>query len=122
MAPRHLRGFTAAVLACWGVVGRPEYEIREIVSELVSNAIEHSGTADVTLMLGFSSDSVRVCVKDSGRWRQPQADADEIAERGRGLRIVRAYSAQSGIRRGASGTTAWAVIPAELTTRAPTPS
>ena len=110
-APGQLRGFTGAVLAHWGVTGLAEYEIRAIVSELVTNAVVHSKSLDVSLTLTMLGHTVCLTVRDSGCWRRHKPDPDD--EHGRGLKLVRLQATTSGVRLTPHGTHAWAqrVVP-----------
>jgi anti-sigma regulatory factor (Ser/Thr protein kinase) len=61
-----------------------------LACELATNAIRHSGSAAVTVMLAALSDAIRVEVADAGAsGRVPRiADAGLNATGGRGLRMV----------------------------------
>ncbi len=106
LAPRRMRAFTAAVLAHWGISGASEYEIREIVSELVTNACLHSGSVDVSLTLTMYGDTIHLTVRDSGRWKRRRRDP--LGINGRGLALVSHQATRSGLTRSAGGTEAWA--------------
>ena len=105
-----LRRFARDMAAHWGLAEDVADALRLVMSEYASNAVEHSGSADVTAMLTRADDTVTMYVKDAGQWRQPPVLADAVPECGRGLLIVRAYSAACGVHRTRQGTTAWALI------------
>ena len=102
-----MRRFTATVLGHWGIGGVSEFEIREIVSELVTNAICHSGSADVSLTLTMCGGTVHLTVRDTGQWK-PARRRDPLATHGHGLTLVREQATRSGLTRSVGGTQAWA--------------
>jgi anti-sigma regulatory factor (Ser/Thr protein kinase) len=91
----------------------PEYDDVELaVSELVTNAVQHSESGagrKVRLELAVDRGRVRVDVTDGGSSTgHPRlAEPPELSERGNGLRIVRAISSRWGVEVGARGTTVW---------------
>ena len=95
----------------------PEYDDVELaVSELVTNAVQHSDSAKdgkVTLELAVGAGRVRVDVTDDGSaTRHPRlADPPVDSEHGNGLKIVRAISNRWGVKVSASGTTVWCECP-----------
>ncbi|WP_420000597.1 ATP-binding protein [Streptomyces boninensis] len=108
------RSFAAAVLSVWRVPEEVGFGVRIIVSELVGNAVRHSGSAHVSLRLTCTGAVLRVEVSDAGAWRPAAAPAEQQdagqAEAGRGLLLVRAYADSTGIIRSAAGTRAWAQL------------
>jgi hypothetical protein len=106
-APRQMRRFTATLLAHWGIGGESEFEIREIVSELVTNAVCHSGSSDVSLTLTMCGGTVHLTVRDTGRWKPPRR-RDPLGLHGRGLALVSEQATRSGLTRSVGGTQAWA--------------
>lgn len=108
-----IRSFAAAVLSVWRVPEEVGFAVRIIVSELVGNAVRHSGSAHVSLRLTCTGTALRVEVSDAGAWRPAAAPAEQDAgqaEAGRGLILVRAYADSTGIIRSAAGTRAWAEL------------
>lgn len=113
-----------------------------IVTELATNAVRHSGSPDVTLLLCVAEGTLTVQVRDSGGWRPravPPRDpgcGEETACGGRGLLLVEAYAANCAVRTSADGTTVTAELivpvpggtdhaeraPALVRARAPWPS
>ncbi|WP_331762295.1 ATP-binding protein (plasmid) [Streptomyces sp. NBC_01527] len=87
-------------------------DVELIVSELITNAIEHShGT--ITMTLGLNNGLLSLEVKDgSGRRPQIQRPAED-AESGRGLILVQAITEQRGGSWGCGpdGTNTWCTIP-----------
>jgi two-component sensor histidine kinase len=90
------------------------HEITLVATELVGNAIRHSGTAerdgvDVTWQIERSS--VTIVVADPSVVRpQPRVAAPE-AEGGRGLTIVAALSDEWGVDSDGAGKRVWARVP-----------
>jgi anti-sigma regulatory factor (Ser/Thr protein kinase) len=83
-----------------------------IVTELVTNAVRHSGSPEVTLLLCLAEGTLTVQVKDSGAWRPRTArprdrdgDCVSAACGGRGLLLVEAYAANCAVRASSGGTT-----------------
>ncbi|WP_042387160.1 ATP-binding protein [Streptacidiphilus melanogenes] len=91
-----------------------------IVTELVTNAVRHSGSPDVSLLLCVADGMLTLRVKDSGSWRpRPVTPAvgglDGLggpgpACGGRGLLLVEAYAASCVVRPSAAGTTVTAEV------------
>lgn len=119
IAPRRARRFAIEVMARWALsalIG----DATLIVSELVTNGIEHAGS-DLELRLEHGHDLLNIAVRDRGGFstRHARSDAaaaalesnDGIPERGRGLEIVRRLALASG-RTGApaGGSIYWATL------------
>jgi anti-sigma regulatory factor (Ser/Thr protein kinase) len=84
-----------------------------IVSELVTNAVVHSGGNRVDIRMQWTPETLRIQVHDDGHWLPgPESLPDELNECGRGLTIVAACAAEHGRSTSADGTTSWAVITA----------
>ncbi|UZI33076.1 ATP-binding protein [Streptomyces sp. CA-278952] len=105
-----------------------------IVTELVTNAVQHTSTRRIRCRLLRSADGVRICVWDRGRARIPApaspADSaglpatgspatggradddrlDHLAEDGRGLLLVDALAARWGTRAALAGRLVWADV------------
>ncbi|WP_282692218.1 ATP-binding protein [Streptomyces sp. CC208A] len=106
-----LRRFARTSARLWDVPEDAEAALALVVTELVTNAVRHSGSPDVTLILATTADMLTVQVKDSGRWRSRQAAGvgsrhviDDPACGGRGLRLVEEYADRCTLRRTAAGT------------------
>jgi serine/threonine-protein kinase RsbW len=85
-----------------------------VATELCSNAVRHtaSGRAghfcvEITREPGLT----RVAVADYGAGKGPRVASDPDGEGGRGLRLVVALSARTGVRGGPAGRVVWAEIP-----------
>ncbi|WP_203982983.1 ATP-binding protein [Sphaerisporangium rufum] len=98
-----------------------------VVSELVTNSVEHSGSGrpggTITLYLLHVGTRVRVEVRDDGAdgvpsvrpagWPavpEPAGSLDELDVGGRGLRLVTAVAACWGFTAGRRETTTWAEL------------
>src|SRR5262249_31584449 len=95
-----------------------------LTSELVTNSVSHSnsrldgGTVMVTVRT--AADRVRVEVSDDGGPTRPEMrHDDDLAETGRGLRLVDAYALGWSCRRSGSRTVTWFECPAEPLPLAP---
>ncbi|WP_086738344.1 ATP-binding protein [Streptomyces glaucescens] len=91
-----------------------EEALTVIVSELATNVILHSGSADLAVAFAADEATLTVTVHDRGRWRERPAPrceaADMDADYGRGLALVDAYSVDTCVRRSAEGTLVRAVV------------
>ncbi|MFJ2264654.1 ATP-binding protein [Streptomyces sp. NPDC087844] len=110
------RRATAVVLADWQLADDAAEAVVLVVSELVTNAVEH-GQPPLTLLLrhpsGHGHSGVRIEVSDGGPASRPGAWASscDADERGRGLGIVEALASSHGFRAQPHRTTYWAALP-----------
>ncbi|MFD6821985.1 ATP-binding protein [Streptomyces sp. NPDC060085] len=117
---RMVRRVTAARLTFCGLTALVD-DVTLIVSELVSNAIMHSGGTQVTLTLALSDAVLTITVDDQQRGVTPQVCLPESDdERGRGLFLVdHVTCARDGVwGTSDAGATTWCSLPVE--TRQPT--
>ncbi|MER6612235.1 ATP-binding protein [Streptomyces xantholiticus] len=107
------RSFTKGHLTAWRIGDEVAEAARLVVSELVTNTVRHSGSAEVRLRLARSRTQVRIEVVDSGRWRPPAPPprCGDMAEGGRGFDLVDAVARRYGVHSTPSGTCAWALLP-----------
>jgi anti-sigma regulatory factor (Ser/Thr protein kinase) len=108
-APREARRFLTRTLQGWVVEEDTIDVARLCVSELVTNAVIHTGTA-AELTLALDADFVTVLVRDGGgvgTARPRTSDPDPLTVSGRGLTLVDAMSTAWAAERGADGTTVW---------------
>ncbi|MFJ3715320.1 ATP-binding protein [Streptomyces sp. NPDC090057] len=109
-----LRRLARAVAHRRGLSDAAEEALTVVVSELATNVVLHSGSADLTVMLAAGDTALTVEVRDRGRWRERPAprceQADMDAEFGRGLALVDAYSVDRYVRRSDEGTLMRVVI------------
>ncbi|MFH8386755.1 ATP-binding protein [Kitasatospora sp. NPDC018058] len=85
-----------------------------VISELVTNALEHSNSAHITGWLRRTADRLLLEVRDQGKTstvpRLHRATPDE--DHGRGLALVAGCSQEWGVRLSADGScSVWAVVP-----------
>ena len=97
------RDFTASTLHQWGVAGRCD-DIAIVVSELVTNALQHARPASsdsragspVQLGLLHPGHCVMCAVSDGSKAVPVPKDPDLFDETGRGLHVIAALSDQWG--------------------------
>ncbi|MEU4360037.1 ATP-binding protein [Streptomyces virginiae] len=108
---RHL---SRSLLETWGVEQDAVDTALLVVSELVTNAVEH-GRAPMALHLKMdqAAPSVEVAVSDGGPASNdgPWTTSCEPEEHGRGNSIVTCLADRQGIRQHAHGMTRWAELP-----------
>ncbi|MFJ6886419.1 ATP-binding protein [Streptomyces sp. M54] len=110
-----LRRLLRHAISRWEVDGGTGEAVALVVTELAANAIRHSGSTDVAVLLARHQNRIVIQVKDTGRWlpRPPCTEADsEEACGGRGLQLVRAYTTRCTVTSGPSGTLVVAEMPA----------
>ncbi|MFF0754200.1 ATP-binding protein [Streptomyces sp. NPDC004267] len=112
-----LRRFARGVAARWGLPDGVDDALGLVVSELVGNAVRHSGGRDVGLLLSADRSTLAVDVKDNGRWLlrpgRPRHE-DELVCGGRGLDIVEACALRCVVHTRRDGTHVYAEIPLGL--------
>ena len=77
-----------------------------LVSELVTNAIEH-GSGPLHMMLDSVDGRVRMEIQDGSLAVPRQRDANLLAEGGRGQMIVEALADSWGVREASGGKSVW---------------
>ena len=91
-----------------GLAGDLDHTVALLTSELVGNAVRHSGTADPAERIVFharlSEDHVRVEVADHGPGFDPEIRHDTA---GFGLRLVDKLASRWGVERTARGCRVW---------------
>jgi CheY-like chemotaxis protein len=104
------RRFARSVLQAW----RIDYGVDEVllvVSELVTNALEHA-QSPCRLRLELTMSGLRVGVQDEGRGTPDLRTANTGSEHGRGLYLVATFAAAWGTERTADGgKVVWAELP-----------
>lgn len=97
------------VLAEWGLSGTAGEPTLLVVTELMSNAVDHA-RAPVRLEVGFFDTWVRVEVHDDAPEPPRLRPHDPLRARGRGLQLVDALSSQWGWTRAGTGKVVWADV------------
>ena len=109
-AARHARNVVTEACLRWDLPGLVA-PATLIVSELVSNAVDHAGTA-AQLRLALSREHLTIAVRD-GSAEPPvrPGPAAGMTERGRGLMLVAATADSWGWSPVADGKVVWATLP-----------
>lgn len=92
----------------WGVEALAD-DLALVVTELVANAVRHAGT-DIEVRLFPLGDGVRLEVADNSTRSLRPRPATMMDEGGRGLLLVDALSARSGVDADACGKRVWAEL------------
>ncbi|MER5769336.1 ATP-binding protein [Streptomyces sp. NPDC001985] len=108
------RKLTRDRLRCWGIGGDVHDTAMLVVSELVTNAVVHSGSHLISCELTNGVERLRISVRDQGSAPTGPHVCHTLAaeERGRGLLLVESVSSSWGahaIQRGA-GRVVWAEL------------
>jgi anti-sigma regulatory factor (Ser/Thr protein kinase)/anti-anti-sigma regulatory factor len=116
-APSAARRRLAEACAEWGIPDMIENAVI-VVSELVSNAVQHAGT-DIVVRAARRGDYLHVSVRDDDPTPPMAPDAtagpgSPLDERGRGLRLVGVHTAAWGSHVSADGKTVWATLRARF--------
>ena len=109
--PRSVGAARAAVVQrClqWGL-GSLCDDAQLIVSELVCNAVRHTGT-DIDLIIRERDTGLRLEVSDGCTEQVQPRIATFLDEGGRGLQLVDALASQHGVRLRPGGKTVWAEL------------
>jgi len=97
-----------------GIYGSTVTDAALVVSELLSNALQHAGPlpdSGLRVAWHFDGDSVLVSVSDGGGPTRPElGEPTQYTTGGRGLRIVARLSRSWGTGCDGDGTTVWAEI------------
>ncbi len=102
------RTLVREVLAEWAMEGLLD-EAEVVVSELVTNAVTHGGSA-CRLELSHTSGALRIEVSDEGAGSPEPQPLDRDSEHGRGLLLVSAMSTSWGVEAAPDGKKVWAVL------------
>lgn len=93
-----------------------------VATELVTNAVQHSGSDDVTVSLFQGCTFLWVHVADRGCWRdRAAAPTEQIWERGRGLAMVAAIASVYDRHSTSAGTRVWVALAKETPQLRPRP-
>ena len=98
------------MLAEWGLTGEAVEPTLLVITEMLSNAVEHGG-GPRWLSLELVEESVHVEVCDDGPDPPRLQPHDPWASRGRGLQLVEALSSRWGWTDDPPGKVVWADVP-----------
>ena len=108
---RLARRATCAALLSWGIAHLQEAAVL-LVSELVTNAVQHTRTGSPTVVLRLEAvkTTLRIEVEDADpRWPQPRLPVG-LDESGFGFVLVEALARKWGVRETAAGKAVWAEL------------
>jgi anti-sigma regulatory factor (Ser/Thr protein kinase) len=109
--PATVRRRLAARVDAWGVDADTAEELSLMVTELVTNAIEH-GRTRLRLTVALDAGAVEIQVRDHSALRPRLQPTDPLARRGRGLQVVDALASRWGWTFHPVGKTVWATMAA----------
>jgi hypothetical protein len=107
-----VRERVAALLTEWDICGEAAQPTLLVLTELLTNAIEHAD-APIRITVGFSSAFVRVQVRDAASQPPQRRPHDPTRLGGHGLEIVDALSLRRGWILEPDGKTVWADAPTD---------
>ena len=108
MSARRARMVVAAQCAAWGLDGVSE-DASLIVSELVSNAVQHAGTL-IQLTLCAYPGLLRLEVSDQSTRPLRRPTPTALTDGGRGLLLVDSLAGHYGVEGRPDGKTVWAEL------------
>jgi anti-sigma regulatory factor (Ser/Thr protein kinase) len=111
-APNLARSFVASMCDDWELDTGLRDAAWTIVTELVSNAVEHAGT-ECVLSLALTGKHLQVAVRDQRPTAAGCPQAGVRGDRGYGLLMVEGTSRAWGVTSHDDGKTVWAVLDAE---------
>lgn len=107
-ASREARDAARVVLRDWQVATPVVDDALLVISELVTNAVRHAGTAStLELELGQTGERLRVALLDGSSAEPRLRRAGTAAEDGRGMAILAALSDRWGIEPRSGGKLVW---------------
>ncbi|WP_331763751.1 ATP-binding protein [Streptomyces anthocyanicus] len=109
------RHHVEALLRAWQRPAETVDAAMLLVTELVTNAVEHTDASDVICSVRLSAEVVTVSVTDTGTGSNTggvpvPAQPDDLAESGRGLFLVAALATDWGTRVTAGSREVWASL------------
>jgi anti-sigma regulatory factor (Ser/Thr protein kinase) len=109
-APAAARRFVVDALRRWSCDEDVTDDASIVATELVSNAVEHTGDARELRLVRTGGSVVIVVADASPEAPQLRTQDDPLAPRGRGLLLVQRLTARWGVRGTASGKVIWAEL------------
>lgn len=106
------RRFLQEAAADWDLSADLTEVAQLVVSELVSNAVEHAGTSSA-VALELTGDSLKISVRDGSITQPVPRPLDRVSFRGRGLPLVDRVSRNWGVLDHPDGKTVWALLSAD---------
>lgn len=104
------RDFSHAWLTAWGKEAELVSDVLLVVSELITNAVQHAAAPVSLTLRSFKGGAVGVTVTDGGAVSPVPQERDDPDERGRGCFLVEAVAQESGRARRPGGQIAWATL------------
>ncbi|WP_405575611.1 ATP-binding protein [Streptomyces sp. NBC_01167] len=106
-----MRRIAAARLRYCGLQAMTD-DVTLIVSELLTNAVLHSGTTEISLNVAVRDDFLHIAVRDGMPGRAECAPVGETAESGRGLTLIEALVKEhrGTWGTGDAGATTWCLL------------
>jgi anti-sigma regulatory factor (Ser/Thr protein kinase) len=111
-APNLARSFVSSMCDDWDLDTGLRNAAWTVVTELVSNAVEHAGT-ECVLFLALTRKDLQIAVRDRRPTAAGRPQAGVRGDRGYGLLIVEGASRAWGVTSHDDGKTVWAVLDAE---------
>ncbi|MFC8454829.1 ATP-binding protein [Kitasatospora sp. NPDC057223] len=103
------RQLVAKSLADWGAITATD-TAELIVTELVANAVRHTGCRCIAVSVRIESRTVRVAVRDSSVTLPVFVNTGTTETSGRGIALVHALSTRWGVEEAYLGKWVWAEI------------
>ncbi|MFI8303652.1 ATP-binding protein [Streptomyces sp. NPDC085927] len=94
-----------------------EHTAALVISELLTNAVQHAGTGRILLALRLTGTALRIEVCDSSSLLPQPGPPDDDSETGRGLLLVSALTDRHGAEPTPTGKRCWAELPLLAPTR-----
>lgn len=105
---REARAYVRAALTSWCVPVAVVDDLLIIISELATNAVEHTTSTRIRIVVVLTVTAAQVAVIDQGPRRPIRPRPTPADESGRGLSIVEALAERWGHRRAGAGSAVWA--------------
>ena len=105
---REARAYVRTALTSWCVPVAVVDDLLIITSELATNAVEHTTSTRIRIVVVVTVTAAQVAVIDQGPRRPIRPGPTPADESGRGLSIVEALAERWGHRRAGTGSAVWA--------------